>query len=243
MPRTPEPGEPVFPMEELKVKASDVPGEVLATTQRLPLLPPPFARPKFTEDLVTTRTPAAEQAVREEWRKQVADSRGSVEGENTAATDGDARYRESALALIRRLAPHAGPLGPLHLLALDASRAMCAGASPSGYPYTPPLMVKYYATSPAGESGYFIATTPLGDQRSFKVLLSKDGLVWEEKTSLPFSWGSGNSPPCTLDRGTLVGDARVDEIARMSGGQLTDAARAHARELLSLRPGSRRRAG
>jgi quinoprotein glucose dehydrogenase len=64
-----ETGEPVFPMEELKVPASDVPGEVLATTQRLPLLPPPFARPKFTEDLITTRTPAAEQAVREEWRK------------------------------------------------------------------------------------------------------------------------------------------------------------------------------
>jgi quinoprotein glucose dehydrogenase len=64
-----ETGEPVFPMEELRVPASDVPGEVLATTQRLPLLPPPFARPRFTEDLVTTRTPAAEQAVREEWRK------------------------------------------------------------------------------------------------------------------------------------------------------------------------------
>ncbi|HTO69819.1 MAG TPA: DNA repair protein RecN [Myxococcota bacterium] len=32
---------------------------------------------------------------------------------------------------------------------------------------------------------------------------------------------------------TLSGEARVDEIARMSGGQLTDAARAHARELLS----------
>jgi DNA repair protein RecN (Recombination protein N) len=33
---------------------------------------------------------------------------------------------------------------------------------------------------------------------------------------------------------TLRGDERVDEIARMSGGQLTDASRAHARELLSL---------
>jgi DNA repair protein RecN (Recombination protein N) len=41
---------------------------------------------------------------------------------------------------------------------------------------------------------------------------------------------------------SLSGDARVDEIARMSGGQLTDAARAHARELLSLRPPARRRA-
>ncbi len=41
---------------------------------------------------------------------------------------------------------------------------------------------------------------------------------------------------------SLSGDARVDEIARMSGGQLTDAARAHARELLSLRPPTRKRA-
>jgi glucose dehydrogenase len=64
-----ETGEPIFPMEELQVPASDLPGERLATTQRLPTLPPPFARPKFTEDLVTNRNPAAEQAVREEWRK------------------------------------------------------------------------------------------------------------------------------------------------------------------------------
>jgi DNA repair protein RecN (Recombination protein N) len=39
----------------------------------------------------------------------------------------------------------------------------------------------------------------------------------------------------------LSDEARVDEIARMSGGQLTDAARAHARELLSSRPAARRR--
>ncbi|HXZ85615.1 MAG TPA: DNA repair protein RecN, partial [Myxococcota bacterium] len=41
---------------------------------------------------------------------------------------------------------------------------------------------------------------------------------------------------------TLSGEARVDEIARMSGGQLTDAARAHARELLSLPVRARRSA-
>ncbi len=64
-----ETGEPVFPMEELRVPPSDVPGESPRHDAAPAALPPPFARPKFTEDLVTTRTPAAEQAVREEWRK------------------------------------------------------------------------------------------------------------------------------------------------------------------------------
>jgi quinoprotein glucose dehydrogenase len=64
-----ETGEPVFPMEEVKAPASDVPGERVSPTQRLPLLPPPFTRQRFTEDLVTRRTPAAEKAVREEWRR------------------------------------------------------------------------------------------------------------------------------------------------------------------------------
>jgi quinoprotein glucose dehydrogenase len=49
--------------------ASDVPGEQAAPTQVLPTLPPPFTRQQFTEDLITKRTPAAEQAVREEWLK------------------------------------------------------------------------------------------------------------------------------------------------------------------------------
>ncbi|HTO52023.1 MAG TPA: DNA repair protein RecN [Myxococcota bacterium] len=40
----------------------------------------------------------------------------------------------------------------------------------------------------------------------------------------------------------LDGAARIDEIARMSGGQLTDAARAHARELLSQSGRTRRAA-
>jgi quinoprotein glucose dehydrogenase len=62
-------GEPVFPMETVKVPASDVPGERLAETQVLPTLPPPFTRQKFTEDLITTRTPAAHDAVKKEWLK------------------------------------------------------------------------------------------------------------------------------------------------------------------------------
>jgi quinoprotein glucose dehydrogenase len=62
-------GEPVFPMEEVAAPPSDVPGERLATTQLVPTLPPPFTRQKFTEDLITTRTPEAEKAVRAEWTR------------------------------------------------------------------------------------------------------------------------------------------------------------------------------
>jgi quinoprotein glucose dehydrogenase len=64
-----ENGRPIFPMEDIKAPASDVPGERASTTQVLPSLPPPFARQQFTEDMITTRTPAAHKAVRAEWLK------------------------------------------------------------------------------------------------------------------------------------------------------------------------------
>jgi quinoprotein glucose dehydrogenase len=64
-----ETGEPIFPMETVTPPASDVDGEQAAATQVLPTLPPPFTRQQFTEDLITKRTPAAEQTVREEWLK------------------------------------------------------------------------------------------------------------------------------------------------------------------------------
>jgi glucose dehydrogenase len=60
-------GRPVFPMESVTAPASDVPGESLAKSQVLPTLPPPFTRQKFTEDMITRRTPEAHLAVREKW--------------------------------------------------------------------------------------------------------------------------------------------------------------------------------
>jgi quinoprotein glucose dehydrogenase len=62
-------GKPVFPMEQVQARPSDVDGEKLSTVQVLPTLPPPYTRQRFTEDLITKRTPAAEKAVREEWSK------------------------------------------------------------------------------------------------------------------------------------------------------------------------------
>ena len=62
-----ETGQPVFPMQQIQTPPSDVEGEKLSPTQVLPTLPPPFTRQKFTEDLITKRTPEAEKAVRAEW--------------------------------------------------------------------------------------------------------------------------------------------------------------------------------
>jgi len=62
-------GESLFPIEERAVPASDIPGEEAWPTQPFPLKPAPFARQKFTEDLVTDRTPAAHAAVLDKLRQ------------------------------------------------------------------------------------------------------------------------------------------------------------------------------
>jgi beta-aspartyl-peptidase (threonine type) len=92
------------------------------------------------------------------WREQLqqtaaaeGDAMGrSVEGENTGAVDGDRRYRESALALVRRLAPHEGPWGTINIIALDASGELCVGVSTSGYPFKYPGRVGDSAVPGAG---------------------------------------------------------------------------------------------
>ena len=52
-------GTPLFPIEYRRYPASDVPGEIAAETQPLPVAPKPFARQLLTADLLTTRTPEA----------------------------------------------------------------------------------------------------------------------------------------------------------------------------------------
>jgi len=64
-----ESGKPLFPIEYRPVPRSDVDGEVAADTQPFPLLPPPFARQKITEDMITKRTPEAHAAVLEKLRQ------------------------------------------------------------------------------------------------------------------------------------------------------------------------------
>jgi quinoprotein glucose dehydrogenase len=61
-------GKPLFPVKNQKVPASNVDGEMLSTTQPYPVKPPPFTRQKFTEDMITNRTPEAHAAVLEKFR-------------------------------------------------------------------------------------------------------------------------------------------------------------------------------
>ena len=64
-----ETGKPLFPIRSRKYPASDVDGEVTAKDQPLPARPPPFARQTLTEDMLTTRTPDAHEAVLRQFRK------------------------------------------------------------------------------------------------------------------------------------------------------------------------------
>jgi quinoprotein glucose dehydrogenase len=62
-------GTPLFPIEYRRAMESDVDGEKTAATQPHPLKPPPFTRQRFTEDIVTRRTPEAHAAVLAQVRK------------------------------------------------------------------------------------------------------------------------------------------------------------------------------
>ena len=61
-------GAPLFPIEERPYPGSDVPGEVTAPTQPLPLAPAPYARQRLTEAMLTQRTPEAHQWALERFR-------------------------------------------------------------------------------------------------------------------------------------------------------------------------------
>jgi quinoprotein glucose dehydrogenase len=62
-------GEPLFPIEYRKYPASDVPGEVAADSQPLPVKPAPFARQELTEDLLSARTPAIHEWALSKFRE------------------------------------------------------------------------------------------------------------------------------------------------------------------------------
>jgi quinoprotein glucose dehydrogenase len=64
-----ETGEPLFPIEERPMPASDLPGEATWPTQPLPVKPEPFARQLFTADEITDLSPEAHKAVLEKFVK------------------------------------------------------------------------------------------------------------------------------------------------------------------------------
>lgn len=62
-------GEPLFPVEEIPVPASQVPGEKAWPTQPFPLMPPPLIRLMLTEANLTNVTPESRASALEQFRK------------------------------------------------------------------------------------------------------------------------------------------------------------------------------
>lgn len=78
-------GEPIWPIEERPVPASDVPGEVASPTQPFPTWPLPFMRQEFTVDMINPHLPEADQealrrGLTEEWRNEGIFTPPSVRG-------------------------------------------------------------------------------------------------------------------------------------------------------------------
>ncbi|MFT7552720.1 MAG: quinoprotein glucose dehydrogenase [Rhodothermales bacterium] len=63
-----ETGESLFPIEEVPMPGGGLPGEQMAKSQPLPLLPPAVARMQLTEDDLTTRTPEAHASALKTFR-------------------------------------------------------------------------------------------------------------------------------------------------------------------------------
>ncbi len=59
----------MFPVKYHPVPPSDIEGERLATTQPLPVKPPAFARQRFTEEMVTRRTPEVHRLMLERYKQ------------------------------------------------------------------------------------------------------------------------------------------------------------------------------
>ncbi|HTC82978.1 MAG TPA: PQQ-binding-like beta-propeller repeat protein [Rhizomicrobium sp.] len=61
-------GKPLFPINEMPVPPSNVPGEKVAATEPVPSLPAPYARQHLSEGLLTNRTPQAHQWALQQFR-------------------------------------------------------------------------------------------------------------------------------------------------------------------------------
>ena len=62
-------GQPIFPVHDVPVPRSNVPGEEASPTQPIPLKPPPLVRQAITEADLTNITPEAREYALQEFRK------------------------------------------------------------------------------------------------------------------------------------------------------------------------------
>jgi quinoprotein glucose dehydrogenase len=154
-----ETGRPLFPIAARKYPPSDVPGEVTADSQALPLVPEPFARQQLTEDMLTERTPEAHRAVLARFRAVRSGGQfvpASLQGTVVfPGLDGGGEWGGAAVdpetsilyvnanempwivSLVER-APEAGGVSGRDLYAQEC--ASCHGADRKGTPSAPSLL-------------------------------------------------------------------------------------------------------
>jgi isoaspartyl peptidase/L-asparaginase-like protein (Ntn-hydrolase superfamily) len=104
----------------------------------------------FAEENGFERSELLTDEAREMYINALRPSAESVEGEQTRATAGDARYRRATAELFGRLTPHDGPWGTINVIALDESGELVVGVSTSGYPWKYPGRVGDSALPGAG---------------------------------------------------------------------------------------------
>ena len=66
-------GRPLFPIDEVAVPRSLVPGEASSPTQPMPRLPAPFARQRLTADMLTRRTAAVHDQAAKDFSEMISD--------------------------------------------------------------------------------------------------------------------------------------------------------------------------
>ncbi len=77
-----ETGEPLFPVEEIPVPASELDGEQAWPTQPLPVKPPPFSRQRITKNDLTRRSLEAQAYAQAVWEKSRKESQFDPPGED-----------------------------------------------------------------------------------------------------------------------------------------------------------------
>ncbi len=144
-------GEPVWPIEERPVPASDVPGERASPTQPFPTWPLPFARQSFTEADINPLLPEADQAaLREKLRGSRNEGlftppsvRGSVHmpGHNGGVNFGNSAVDplNQRFFVVSREIPVIIKLNEIPEARLATARAAMPNGSAETYPYTSPV--------------------------------------------------------------------------------------------------------
>jgi glucose dehydrogenase len=145
-------GEPVWPIEERPVPASDVPGEHASPTQPFPTWPQPFSRQSFTEaDINPLLTEADQAALREKIRGSRNEGlytppslRGSISmpGHNGGVNFGNSAVdpQTQRFFVVSREIPVVIKLNPLPNAEAEArAKERMPNAQPDTYPYTSPV--------------------------------------------------------------------------------------------------------